>query len=670
MERKISNPQVGMSTPNSIMQNSGERTRRTFKERRMARAGAGNFRTRPSSGYGKSASTKSVSLANPTYISRNDLQMPVSNSASNHSIQEHGLPVKSVGHILSNTVLTSNSPTNFAKGPKVRVIPMGGLNEVGLNMTAIECGDDIMVIDTGFGFGGGEKFPGIDYVLPDTTWLEQNRHKIRGLIYTHGHLDHIGGAPYILPRLGEIPIFGTPFSLELLKNRLKEFHLDNKFKAKIIDITKPLSLGVFKIQFFRLNHSVPDVVGLAIDTPMGRILYCTDWKFDHTPYDNEPSDYAKLAKFGDEGVRLLMTDALGVLKPGYSPSEKEIEANVLDVFKKCAGRIVFTSFSSNVARMQHVINAAYQTGRKLALVGRSMDTNFNAAFRLGKIKVPKGLMVDVNKTQHLPPEKVTILSTGSQGEDAAALTKMSRGEHPHVRLQGGDSVIFSSSPIPGNEAAVQDLMSSLTKLGVEVFSKPEFNIYVTGHACVEDLKMMFSLTKPDYLQPIHGEHFMLVKAARLGAKMGIKPEHCLVGINGRITEMNENSVFVTDDFITDKYLLVDGSGLGTVSDVVLEERRQMNTQGTLMLVMLINRKKELVSGPEIISRGFVYMKNSQVLFDEIKRKTKEVFNNSNIDPKSENYFTELRKEVRDEVSNFIYSKTEKNPMIIPVVVQV
>jgi ribonuclease J len=609
----------------------------------------------------------SIGLDNPTFFHRQHLDMP---QAAQGSLAEVGLPVKSIGAVFSQTTLSSNAPKTFADGPRVRVIPMGGLNEVGLNMTAIECGDDIIVIDTGFGFGGGEKYPGIDYVLPDTTWLEQNRHKIRGVVYTHGHLDHIGGAPYILPRLGDVPLFGTPFGLELLKNRLQEFHLDTKYKANVIDIAKPLKLGVFTLQFFRLNHSIPDVVGICIDTPMGRILYCTDWKFDHTPFDNEPSDYAKLSQFGQEGVRLLMTDALGVLKPGYSPSEKEVEKNVLEVFKQCAGRIVFTSFSSNIARMQHVVNAAYNTGRKLAIVGRSMDTNFNAAFRLGKVKVPQGLMVDIQKTRSLAPEKVVILSTGSQGEDAAALSRMAKNEHPHVKLQGGDSVIFSSSPIPGNEASVQDLMSSLTKIGVEVFSKPEFNIYVTGHACIEDLKLMFSLTKPDYLQPIHGEHFMLVKAARLGAQMGIPAEHCLVGMNGRITEMGPLDVHVTDDIITDKYLLVDGSGMGTVPDVVLDERRQMNKEGSIIIVLLVNRKKELVTGPEIISRGFVYMKNSQTLFDEIKTEMKKKYDQLGLDPNSETFFSDLRRDIKKEMSEFVYRKTEKMPMIIPVVVQV
>jgi ribonuclease J len=583
---------------------------------------------------------------------------------------QRGLPVKNIGDIISPIILKSNSPETFPAGAEVRVIPMGGLNEVGLNMTAIEYKDDIIVIDTGFGFGGGEKYPGIDYVLPDTEYLEQNRHKIRGVIFTHGHLDHIGGAPYILPRLGNVPVFGTPFGLELIKLRLAEFGLEKSITMQTIEANQKLKLGVFEIETFTLNHSIPDVVGLAIDTPQGRILYCTDWKFDHTPFDNQPSDYAKLARYGEEGVRLLMTDALGVLKPGYSPSEREIEKNIIEVFRMCKERIVFTSFASNIARMQAVINACVGSGRKLALVGRSMETNFGVAFRLGKIKVPKDLLVDISAAARLAPNQVCVLSTGNQGEDSAALSRMARDEHPLVRLQAGDSVIFSSSPIPGNEASVQDLQSNLSQKGVEIYYKPEYDIHSSGHASQKDLEFLMALTKPDYVQPIHGEHFILVRCARLAARTGVPAEHCLVGMNGRITEMRSTEVVITDEIISDKYLLVDGSGVGTVSEVVLEERRVMKTQGAIILVVLVNRKKELVSGPEIISRGFVYMKNNTVLFDELKNDIKAKLKTTQVDPNSETFYAELRQVVKQVATDVIYNKTEKMPMVIPVVVQV
>lgn len=565
--------------------------------------------------------------------------------------------------------INTASPIAFPDGPVVRVIPIGGTNEVGMNMTVVECGDDIIIIDTGMGFGGGEKFPGVDYVIPDTEYLEMNKHKIRGLIYTHGHLDHIGAAPYILPKLGSVPIFGMPLTLALLRNRLQDFELDIKFLAKIIDLKKPLKLGCFTLEFFRLNHSIPDVIGIAIDSPMGRIVYCTDWKFDNTPFDGQLSDYAKLAELGEKGVRLLITDSLGILKPGYSISERDIAKTVQKIFEQSKGRIIFTTFSTTIARIQHVIDAAEKYGRKLAVTGRSMITNFRTCFELGYIRVPNGLVVDFQDIHKFEDNKIAILSTGSQGEDAAALSRMARDEHPTLKLQGGDSVIFSSSQIPGNELSVQDLIAKLSRKGVDVYSPKEFNLHVSGHACHEDLKMLIALTRPDYLQPIHGDHYMIKAVAKLGAAMGIPTEHNLIGENGRIIELRPTMVTVTEDIVTDSYLLVDGMSVGSVSEVVLKERRQMSTQGSVIVVLLINKKKELVAGPEIISRGFVYMKNSTELFDQLKIRVREEFNMIDLDRHSSTYFSELRNYLKKMVSTYIFKVTEKDPMIIPVVVQ-
>ncbi len=566
--------------------------------------------------------------------------------------------------------IKSNSPISFPEGLPVRLIPIGGVNEVGMNMTALECGDDIIIVDTGFGFGGGDNFPGIDYLIPDTTYLEQNKHKIRGLIYTHGHLDHIGGAPYILPKLGPIPIFGMPLTLALLKNRLQEFEMQDKFVAKIINIEEPLKLGVFTVDFFRLNHSIPDVLGLAIDTPMGQIVYCTDWKFDNTPFDGMLSDYAKIAKIGDKGVRLLLTDSLGILNPGYSISEKEIEKTIFRIFSQSQGRVIFTTFSTTIARLQHTVNACIKFNRKLALVGRSMVNNFNVCFSLGYIKVPDGLIVDISEIGRFQPEQVCILSTGSQGEDKAALARMARDEHDLIKLQGGDAVIFSSKPIPGNEDSVQDLVARLSRKGVDVYSHKEFKLHVTGHACHEDLKLLMALTRPEYLMPIHGDHFMLRKVAELGVSMGISFEKNLLVENNRITELRPQTIEVTDEICGDSYIMVDGTGVGAVSDIVLEERRQMATQGSLIIVLLVNKQKKLVGGPEIISRGFVYMKASANLFDEIKEEVKRKYEMLDIDTKSNTYWADIRNSIRNITREFVYSKTEKDPVIIPVVIQV
>lgn len=676
MEQNASRPQTNSSPANPPLRSGQNQNGRPPQNRPKS---GGNFNRSGGGGRGRmpmssGPKTNTQALAEPKFMralkGKEGAAIEYFTAPTDELGRAKALPVKNIGSIITPIILHSNAPESFDADGVVRVIPMGGLNEVGLNMTAIEYKDDIIVIDTGFGFGGGDKYPGIDYVLPDVSYLEQNRHKIKAVIFTHGHLDHIGGAPYILPRLGNVPVFGTEFGLELLKLRLAEFGLERNFVMKTIDQDTKLQFGAFSIETFALNHSIPDVVGLSIDTPLGKIVYCTDWKFDHTPFDNQPSDYAKLARYGLEGVRLLMTDALGVLKTGFTPSEREIEKNILEVFKMCENRVILTSFASNIARMQAAINACVSTGRKLALLGRSMETNFAAAFRLGKIKVPKDLMIDIGVASRIDPNQVCILSTGNQGEDSAALSRMARDEHPMVKLQSGDSVIFSSSPIPGNEGAVQDLQSALSQKGVEIFFRPEFDIHTSGHASQKDLEFLFALTKPDYVQPIHGEHFMLVRCARLAARAGVPAEHCLVGMNGRTTELRQKEVVITDEVISDNYLLVDGSGIGTVSEVVLEERRTLNKEGVIILVMLVNRKKELVSGPEIISRGFVYMKNNTVLFEELKTELRSKLKISSVDPNSETFYSELRQLVKQQASDIIYNKTEKMPMVIPVVVQV
>jgi ribonuclease J len=667
---------------NGNNQNNGNRNHNNGGGRR--RNGGGNNQRwgRNQNDYSKDTGMSAGASEQPYYIQRTPEEVNKSMESAlknikqvknirNTSIRKGNLAVSHLNpQLVTGVKMKTNAAPEYPEGPNVRLIPIGGVNEVGMNMTAIECGDDIIVIDTGFGFGGGERYPGVDYLIPDTAYLEENLHKIKGIIYTHGHLDHIGGAPYVLPKMKDVPVFAMPLTLALLKNRLEEFNLENSFNFNILDVAAPLVLGNFTIQLFRLNHSIPDVVGLGIDTPKGRIIYTTDWKFDNTPYDGIPSDYGKLAQLGDEGVRLLLTDSLGILKPGYAISEKTIEDTIFKLFKQIQGRIIFTTFSTTIARLQHVINACEKTNRKLALVGRSMVNNFNVCFSLGYIRVPKDMVVDIREAGEMAPERVCVLSTGSQGEDRAALARMARDEHDLIQLKGGDAVIFSSNPIPGNEDSVQDLIAKISRKGVDVFMNREFNIHVSGHACVEDLKLLMNLTRPDYLMPIHGDHFMLRKVAELGVQMGIPFEHNLIIENNRLTELRSKDIIVTEEIVGGKVVLVDGTGVGAVSDLVLEERRQMSTQGSLIVVMLVNKSKKLVGGPEIIGRGFVYMKSSNDLFDEMKKEIKKEFENYKIDPTSKSYWSELRSKIRNTARDYIFNKTEKDPIIIPVVIQV
>ena len=586
-------------------------------------------------------------------------------------IPNGNLAISHLNATLANGIkMNTNAKEFYPEGPVVKFIPIGGSSEVGLNMNAIECGDDIIVIDTGLGFGDSNKFPGVDYIAPDPTYLENNKHKIRGIIYTHGHLDHIGAAPYILPRLGPVPIYSMPLTLALLKNRLQEFDIDEKFTAKIINPDEILTLGCFKIQFFRLNHSIPDVLGLGIETPMGKIVFCTDWKFDNTPYDGQLSDYAKLAQFGEEGVRLLMTDSLGVLKPGKTISELDVKKSIMSIFKDCKERVIVTSFASTIPRMQFTVDACIKYNRKLALVGRSMVNNFNICFKLGYIKVPPGLIIDIGQISNLPTDQVCMLMTGSQGEELAALNRLARDEHDIIKLQAGDSVIFSSNPIIGNEKAVQNLVDNLSRKGVDVYSNKEFDIHVSGHACHEDLKLLFALTRPDYIQPIHGDHYIIRKTSELAMSMGVPFEHNLLSENGRVTEMRSNEIVVTDVVVSDGYLLVDGKSVGLVSESVLEERRNMAISGSVVLVLTLDKNKKLVAGPEMISRGFAFAKSGEALFSEIREEVKREFNKLTLKSDSESYFVELRASIKEIASEIIYTKTEKSPMIIPVIIQI
>lgn len=631
--------------------------------------------------------TNAMALAEPGFVRRSANNVEQNHNTTYASILGNLDPVRQVrqttlykGNLAADHLnreifegprMKSNASEFYPEdGPVVKFIPIGGSGEVGMNMNVIECGDDIIIIDTGMGFGDSEAFPGVDLIIPDVSYLEANKHKIKALIYTHGHLDHLGAAPYILPKIGPVPIYSLPLTLALLKNRIQEFDIEHKFTAKIIDLKETYEIGCFKIQFFRLNHSINDVVGLSIDTPMGRIVFCTDWKFDFTPYDNILSDYAKLAELGNEGVRLLMTDSLGVLKPGKSISEMQVRSTILDIFKKCEERVIVTAFASTIPRMQFVVDACIKYGRKLTLVGRSMVNNFNICTQLGYIAVPPGLIIDIHDVAKYANNEVCMLMTGSQGEDLAALTRLARDEHNMIRLQAGDSVIFSSRPIEGNESAVERLVASLSRKGVDVYSNLEFTTHVGGHACQDELKLLLALTKPDYLQPLHGDHFIIRKMAELGQTMGIPFEKSLLSENGRVTELRFNEVVVTEEIVNDKYLLVDGHSVGLVSEPVLEERRTMNTQGAVVMVVTINKSKKLVAGPELISRGFVYMKSGKSLFDEIKEDIKNRFDDIKIDSNSPSFFTDLRNALKVIASDIIFEKTEKTPIIIPVVVQV
>jgi ribonuclease J len=550
----------------------------------------------------------------------------------------------------------------------LRVIPMGGVEEIGENMTVFEYGDDLIIVDMGLAFPD-ETMPGIDYIIPDTQWLEQNKKRIRGVIVTHGHLDHIGAIPYILPKLGDPPIYTMPLTAGLIKKRLEEFNLLGRSKINTFQKDDVLKLGNFTIRFFRINHNIPDGVGIAISTPVGLVIYATDWKFDHTPVDDRPTEFDKLALYGSEGVLMLMSDSTNATKPGYSISERELSETIDRIFAEANGRIIFATFSTLISRVQQVFNSAMKYNRKVIVTGRSMINNIEIALSLGYLKMDPKLIIKTEMAKKYPEKGIVVLTTGSQGEESAALSRIARGEHKTIKIKKGDTVVVSSSPIPGNERAISSVLSNLTREGAKVLYYQNLDIHTSGHAKQEDLKLMIALTKPKYFMPIHGEHHMLVAHAELAKMLKIPDENIFILDNGQAVEFNSAQIGkLVDPHIQTGYLFIDGLGVGDVGEVVIKDRQVMAEDGMFVIIVTVDRKTgKLLSQPEIISRGFIYMKGSDDLIREVKHEVRKLFESKS---KSEANYTLIRQTVRDQVGDYLYQKTERKPMILPVVIEV
>lgn len=550
----------------------------------------------------------------------------------------------------------------------LRVIPMGGVEEIGENMTVFEYGDDLIIIDMGLAFPD-ETMPGVDYIIPDTTWLEQNRKRIRGVIVTHGHLDHIGAIPYILPKLGDPPIYTMPLTAGLIKKRLEEFNLLGRSKINTFQKDDVLKLGNFSIRFFRINHNIPDGVGLCITTPVGNVVYATDWKFDHTPVDDRPTEFDKIALYGSEGVLMLMSDSTNAMKPGYATSERELSETIDRIFAGAEGRIIFATFSTLISRVQQVFNSATKYNRKVIVTGRSMINNIEIALSLGYLKIEPKLIIKTEQAKKYPAKNIVILTTGSQGEDNAALARIARGEHKTIKIEKGDTVVVSSSPIPGNERSISAVLSNLTREGAKVLYYQNLDIHSSGHAKQEDLKLMIALTKPKYFMPIHGEHHMLVAHGELAQLLKVPEENIFILDNGEAVELTTSQLAKKiDPGIQTGYLFIDGLGVGDVGEVVIKDRQVMSNDGMLVIILTADRKTgQLINQPDIISRGFIYMKGSDELIREVKHEVRKIFDTK---AKGETNYTLLRNKIRDQVGEYLYQKTERKPMILPVVIEV
>jgi ribonuclease J len=551
-----------------------------------------------------------------------------------------------------------------------RVLALGGLGEIGKNMYVFEYEKDIIIVDMGFKFPDDEML-GIDYIIPDISYLEDKKDRIKGIFITHGHEDHIGGIPYLLPKIGA-PIFAPALPAGLIEGKLEEFGLASSAKLIVLDPDKDkIKLGAFEIELIRVTHSIPDAVAIAISTPLGRAIITGDFKFDHSPIDNKNIDVGKFARFGDDGVLLLMSDSTGAESPGYSPSEKSITQNINRIIAEAPGRIVIASFSSQINRIQMIIDAAKKHNRRLAFSGRSLLRNVEITVRLGYLKIPAGLVIKIEDVNKYPDNQVAIMSTGSQGEAMSALSRMSSGDHRSVKIKEGDTVLFSSSPIPGNEGAIVTVIDDLFRAGANVIyeGRGESSHHVSGHPGQEELKMMLNLVRPKYFMPVHGERHHLVKHQELAEDVGLAAQNIFVMDNGEVLEMTDSGARVLDQKVPNGLILVDGLGIGDIGEIVLRDRKAMSTEGIFVVICTVDKRTgALITSPDIISRGFIYMRENEKLVNSTRSEVKKIMERKEGDPPQN--WAVLKTRVRDRVADFLYNQTRRRPMVIPVIIEV
>ena len=549
---------------------------------------------------------------------------------------------------------------------KLKIISLGGLNEIGKNMTVYEFGQDIIVVDAGLGFPDDEMY-GVDIVIPDITYLEKNAHRIRGIILTHGHEDHIGALPYVMRSI-HAPIYATPLTVGLVTIKLTEHNLMNATELVTMHAGESVKLGCFKVEMIHINHSIPDAVSLAIKTPIGTLVHTGDFKVDTTPISGGMIDLARFGELGNRGVLALLSDSTNVEKSGYSTSESKVGERFDELFRGCTQRILVTTFASNVHRIQQVINCAAKYGRRVAVSGRSMENILKVSTELGYINMPEGTLADINQIKNLPPEKVVIITTGSQGEPMSALYRIAFSNHRQIEIKQGDRVIISASAVPGNEKTVSRVIDELFRRGAEVIYDKASDLHVSGHACREELKMMIALTKPKFFIPLHGEHRHLNTHARVAKSMGIESKRVLVGDIGQVIEMTQRAISINGTVHSGR-ILVDGTGVGDVGSVVLRDRQHLGNDG--MIVVIVNISSEdgaLVAKPDIITRGFIYVKESEEMMHELRNIVTDTVNGCM--PRLLADTTALKSAIKSDLSQYLYKKTKRNPMILPVVTEI
>ena len=552
------------------------------------------------------------------------------------------------------------------KKENLKIIPLGGLLEIGKNITVFEYGNDIVLVDCGLAFPEDDML-GIDLVIPDLAYLEKNKEKIRGLVITHGHEDHIGSIPYLLKQFN-VPIYATKLTIGLIEHKLEEHKLLRSTKLKVVNPGQTINLGSMKVEFIRTTHSIPDACSLAIHTPVGTVVHTGDFKIDYTPIDGEMMDFGRLAALGNKGVLALLSDSTNSERKGYTMSESTV-GEVLDkLFINCTKRIVVATFSSNVHRVQQIVNSAVKYNRKIAICGRSMINMIETARKFGYIKVPDNVFIDIDMIKSYPDDKLTIITTGSQGETMSALTRMAAGEHKKVQITPNDLIIISANPIPGNENSVSKVIDDLMKIGAEVVYNALADIHVSGHACQEEQKLMISLVRPKYFIPVHGEYRQLIAHSETAKKVGVDPENIFIMTNGRILELNENEAKLTGTVPVGK-IMVDGLGVGDVGNIVLRDRQRLSQDGLIIVVLTMDSATgNVVAGPDVLSRGFVYVRESENLMEDIKQLLRGEI--AKFEEKHITDWSTIKALLREELRDYIYKKTKRDPMILPIIMEV
>lgn len=548
---------------------------------------------------------------------------------------------------------------------KLKIIPLGGLGEIGKNITVLEYNKDILIIDCGMAFPEDEML-GIDIVIPDITYLMKNKDRIRGIVVTHGHEDHIGAIPYVLKKIN-IPVYATRLTVGLIQGKLLEHKLEN-VSLNVIDPGKNIKLGCFKVNFIRSNHSIPDAVCLAIETPIGVVFHTGDFKVDYTPINGDVIDLNTIAEYGRKGVLVAMCDSTNVERPGYTQSESTVGSKFIDIFKDCKERIIVATFASNIHRVQQIINAAVIYNRKVAISGKSMINAVKVSQELGYLNVPEGTIVHVNELKKLKKEEIVLITTGSQGEPMSALTRMATSDHKKLDIKAGDVVIISANPIPGNEKTVSRVINMLFEKGADVVYDALEEVHVTGHAKQEELKLMLTLLKPKFFIPVHGEYRHLIHHAKLAKELGIKENNIIIAKTGDVIEFTPKSV-TKNTTVQSGNILVDGLGIGDVGNIVLRDRKHLSENGLIIAVITLDKATgDIISGPDIVSRGFIYVRENGDLIEESKAIVSSAMNKckeANIKD-----WNSIKTMIKDDLNNFIYEKIKRSPMILPIIMEV